>query len=163
MHDDDADQLFELALDLPPGERERLLQQVAAERPALAARLRGWLADPAANRDFACRTEPDPTLDTLHHVALQVEDIPRAVAFYRTTFGCTVEYEDASWAMLRFGNARLALVLPGQHPPHVAIVRADARSFGRLTGHRDGTRSIYIVDPWGNSIEVLDASSLPGG
>lgn len=57
--------------------------------------------------------------------------------------------------MLRFGNVNLALVLHGQHPPHIAIERADAQVYGALTKHRDGTASVYVYDPFGNVIEVL--------
>jgi catechol 2,3-dioxygenase-like lactoylglutathione lyase family enzyme len=95
------------------------------------------------------------TLDTLHHVAVQVTDIAAAVAWYRARFNCEVAYQDDTWALLRFANASLALVVPGQHPPHVAIVRDDAAAFGPLKPHRDGTASIYLPDPDGNQVEVL--------
>ncbi|MCA8953355.1 MAG: VOC family protein [Planctomycetes bacterium] len=97
----------------------------------------------------------------MHHVAVQVEDVARAVEWYRSVFACEVEYQDATWAMLAFANLRVALVVPAQHPPHLSLVRADAAKFGPLTGHRDGTRSVYVVDPWGNSIEIMDRDSLP--
>lgn len=100
-------------------------------------------------------------LDDLHHVAVQVPDIAAAVSWYEDKFRCAVDYQDATWAMLRFANTRLALVLPDQHPPHFAVTRADAESFGTLTGHRDGSRSIYVEDPSGNAVEVIETESLP--
>jgi len=100
------------------------------------------------------------SLDTLDHVALLVKDVAAAVAWYTRTFRCRVIYQDGTWAMLAFRNARLALMAPGRHPPHVAIPREDAARFGPLEAHRDGIRSIYLTDGDGNSIEVLDASSL---
>ncbi len=67
-------------------------------------------------------------------------------------------YADASWALLKFENIALALVLPDQHPPHVAVERENAEAYGTLTPHRDGTASVYIRDPWGNAVEIMKAS-----
>ena len=98
--------------------------------------------------------------DRLHHVAVTVDDIARAVSWYRQRFGCGISYQDETWALLDFDNFKLALVLPQQHPPHLAVCRPDAESFGALHEHRDGTRSTYTRDPWGNCIEVLDSASV---
>lgn len=102
------------------------------------------------------------TLDSLHHVAIAVNDIAEAVRWYQETFRCEVTYQDATWAMLRFANCSLALVTPGQHPPHIgfSMPTATAESYGQLKAHRDGTRSIYIADPSGNPVELMDAGSL---
>ncbi|MGB5398545.1 MAG: VOC family protein, partial [Gammaproteobacteria bacterium] len=81
--------------------------------------------------------------DTIHHVAIQVSDIQRAVDWYTEKFKVKVTYQDETWAMLQFNNISLALVLPEQHPPHIAIESPDAEAFGALTKHRDGTRSVY--------------------
>ncbi len=94
----------------------------------------------------------------LHHVALAVCDIPAAVTWYADRFDVLVEYQDASWAMLRLDNLNLALVLPEEHPPHIAVEREDAGAFGKLQKHRDGTSSVYVEDPWGNTIEFLKCS-----
>lgn len=58
----------------------------------------------------------------------------------------------------RFLN--LALVMPGQHPPHIGLARPDARNFGTLTTHRDGSASVYVLDPSGNTLEILDPFTL---
>jgi extradiol dioxygenase family protein len=93
-------------------------------------------------------------LDTLDHVAVAVSDIGTAVDWYQKTFRCEVSYQDNTWALLDFENVKLALVMPDQHPPHIAVLRNDAESFGELTIHRDGTRSCYIKDPYGNAVEI---------
>lgn len=93
----------------------------------------------------------------LHHVAIVVSDIARAVAWYRDSLAPEVVYQDESWAMLRFTNIDLALVLPGKHPPHLAVERADASAYGPLTLHRDGSESVYVKDPFGNVIEVMQS------
>ncbi|MBX3684841.1 MAG: VOC family protein [Rhodocyclaceae bacterium] len=99
-------------------------------------------------------------MDAIHHIALPTRDVSVAVAWYRERFDCLVEYQDESWALLRFANVSLALVLPGQHPPHIGFAHADAARFGPLRTHRDGSRSTYIADPGGNAVEILDQSSL---
>jgi catechol 2,3-dioxygenase-like lactoylglutathione lyase family enzyme len=100
------------------------------------------------------------TLDSLHHVAISVDDIARAVDWYTRTFRCEVEYQDPTWALLRFANLSVALVIPHEHPPHLAFSSPQAEQFGQLRPHRDGTRSVYIADPAGNAVEILDEASL---
>ena len=94
-------------------------------------------------------------LDEMHHTAIQVQNIAKAVFWYTKHFKCKIEYQDSSWAMLRFSNTSLALVLPDQHPYHVAIVQQDISSHGSISLHRDGTSSVYIKDVDGNNVEML--------
>lgn len=98
-------------------------------------------------------------LQTLHHVAIEVTDIERAIEWYTSRFACEVQYRDATWALLKFANIHLALVTPGQHPPHIALSDEHATDYGALTLHRDGTRSIYIEDSEGNAVEVMQSQS----
>jgi catechol 2,3-dioxygenase-like lactoylglutathione lyase family enzyme len=97
----------------------------------------------------------DLPLDSIHHVAVPVLDVKGAVEWYTKTFHCRVSYQDETWAMLEFANMRLALVVPQQHPGHIAFVHPDAEKFGTLKPHRDGTRSVYIKDSAGNHVEIL--------
>jgi catechol-2,3-dioxygenase len=94
-------------------------------------------------------------LDAIDHIAIQVENIAVAAAWYSSRFRCRISYQDETWAMLEFENVRLALVIPAQHPPHLALVSARAADFGPLKVHRDGTQSTYVQDPAGNAVEVL--------
>lgn len=96
-------------------------------------------------------------MDRIHHIAISVTDLAAAVTWYTATFRCTVAYQDATWALLDFDNLQLALVIPEQHPPHIAFTSPDAGKFGALSTHRDGTRSIYVKDPAGNSVEIMAA------
>lgn len=101
-------------------------------------------------------------MDRLHHIAISVPDIEKALDWYRERMDVEIAYVDESWALLRFENIALALVLPDQHPPHIAVERPDADTYGPLTPHRDGTASVYIEDPWGNSVEILKTdAALP--
>ncbi len=98
----------------------------------------------------------------LDHVAIQTTDIAESVQFYKTKFGAEVLYQDSSWAFLRLGQGKLALVRPEQHPMHVALrvtlpeLEAMATAHGQpIKTHRDGTRGIYMTDPTGNHIELI--------
>lgn len=97
----------------------------------------------------------DKKLDALHHVAIQVEDIARALKWYSENFNTETVYLDETWAMLRFENIYLALVIPEQHPPHIAIEHEGAETYGPLVKHRDGTESVYINDSEGNQLEMM--------
>lgn len=101
----------------------------------------------------------DP-LDVVHHIAISVDDIAKAVEFYMSSFRCEVAYRDETWAFLKFANLHVALVLPDQHPPHVAFVSDKATIHPALKAHRDGTRSVYISDTAGNAVELMDPTSL---
>ena len=98
-------------------------------------------------------------LDVVDHVAVPVQDVSEAVSWYVREFRCEIIYQDKTWAFLRFRNTNLALVVPGQHPPHVAFLRPDAERFGPLTTHQDGTRSCYAKDPCGNAVEVMASAT----
>lgn len=97
----------------------------------------------------------EPALDTIHHVAIEVTDIATAVHWYQQLLQCEVAYQDATWALLRFANLTMALVLPGSHPAHVAITCHQPEKYGEVKLHRDGTSSVYIEDPFGNFVEML--------
>ena len=100
-------------------------------------------------------------LDVIDHVAIPVTDVAAAIEWYTNTFRCEVSYRDDTWALLKFDNIRLALVIPSQHPAHIGFVSGEAEKFGALKLHRDGTRSCYVGDPAGNSVEILAADSMP--
>jgi catechol 2,3-dioxygenase-like lactoylglutathione lyase family enzyme len=100
-------------------------------------------------------TAKSEQLQAIDHIAISVGSIPEAVAWYTEKFSCQVAYQDDTWAMLCFGNIRLALISGGPHPPHIGLMRPDAEQFGELRPHRDGTRSVYLQDPFGNWVEIL--------
>ena len=92
------------------------------------------------------------------HVAINVADIGRSVAWYKEKLGAEVLYQDATWAFLQTGGTKLALTLPGQHPAHLAFDIGGAPSEEFLKGakvHRDGSISKYVTDPDGNAIEWI--------
>ena len=98
----------------------------------------------------------------LDHVAVQTRDVAGTARFYVEQFGAVVLYQDSTWALLRVGQGKVALVSPAQHPAHVALrvsaeelAAAAAKAGQPITAHRDGTQGIYIHDPAGNVVELL--------
>lgn len=97
------------------------------------------------------------------HVAQEVPDIAEAVEWQmRTIPGTVVLYQDPTWAMVDSRGARLAFVLPGEHPSHLAY-RVDTDSLDALSAehgvpiatHRDATRSIYLRGPGSLQTEII--------
>ena len=103
------------------------------------------------------------TLDTLHHIAIEVKDIATAIAWYTQHLHCTVSYQDDSWGLLKFANISVAFVLPGSHPPHIGISTEHPEHYGTPKDHRDGTASVYIPDPFGNWVEMIKLASSERG
>ena len=95
-------------------------------------------------------------LEAIHHVAIPVRNISRAVQWYSQRFKCEVEYQDKTWALLNFRNIKLAMVMPEEHSPHLAFQSDEIEIYGRAKTHRDGTRSVYIKDSEDNSVELIE-------
>lgn len=101
------------------------------------------------------------------HVAIPTRNIAEGVEWYVGHFGAKVLYQDETWAFMQLGGTKLALVTPGQHPPHFAVSLTEdaladqARAAGKsIDVHRDGTKGIYVYDPSGNAVELI---SYPPG
>lgn len=94
-------------------------------------------------------------MDKIDHVALQVANIRASIEWYTKAFDCQVLYEDQSWALLGFENMKIALVIPSQHPAHLAVIDEHPEKYGIPKKHRDGTESVYVTDPDGNQLERI--------
>lgn len=99
---------------------------------------------------------------TFDHVAVPSNDIAASVDWYVKNLGASILYQDKSWAFMKVGDVKLALVSPQQHPPHVAVkvdedalAQAAKRANIPIDSHRDGTKGIYIHDPFGNAVELI--------
>ena len=91
-------------------------------------------------------------MEKIDHVAIAVTNIKHAVKWYTENRKCKVNYQDNSWAELQFSNIKLALVLPHEHPAHIAFIENTIKNG---TKHRDGSESIYDHDTFGNIIEKI--------
>lgn len=98
------------------------------------------------------------------HIAYAVPDIAAAVEDWRRRRfpEFSILRQDATWAMIQVAGLRIAFVLPGDHPSHVAF-RVDAEELERLAStygqeirpHRDGSRSFYVPAPGGVAVEFI--------
>jgi len=111
----------------------------------------------------------------LRHLALNVADVDRAVAFYSRVFGMRVVWQpDSDNAYLSSGCDNLALHKNTHEGAgaldHLGFIMASiadvegAWSWVQneqipiahpLKHHRDGSVSFYIMDPDGNTIQIL--------
>ncbi|MFL2982791.1 MAG: VOC family protein [Candidatus Neomarinimicrobiota bacterium] len=99
------------------------------------------------------------SLTFIYYIAIESNNITKSVDWYRKKFNCKIKFQDNSWALLVFKNISLALVLPGQHPLHFAIVDEDISKLDESKVHRDGIRYIYDKNPDSNIIERIDRPS----
>ena len=103
----------------------------------------------------------------LHHVAIRVKDMDRAVSYYMS-LGFNCEWESDDWSYFEEG---IALLGPGydRADPHVAFylqthdelkakwkeLMDQGYSCCRPYKHRDGSVSFYTRDPEGNQLEFI--------
>ena len=88
----------------------------------------------------------------IDHIAIQVESPSEAAKWYSKNFDCEILYSDETWSIIQFENIKLAFVIKTQHPAHFAFECKDLEG-GKE--HRDGSRSVYKKDPWGNIYELI--------
>ena len=109
-----------------------------------------------------------PRLVGINHVALQVDDVERALAFWRTVFGeVEVEHEPGA-AFIDLGDQFVALM--GPHAP----VNDRERHFGLVVDDKEATRRALETagaeilpgrrldahDPFGNRIQVVQYDEI---
>ena len=121
----------------------------------------------------------DPLLLGLRHVALNVRDVRKSLAFYSTVLGLKLEWmPDEENAYLTSGSDNLALhqLPPGSEPGpiqtvhHIGFVvrlpedvdrwadrihRQGITLAAQPKTHRDGARSFYFHDPDGLLIQLI--------
>ena len=98
-------------------------------------------------------------LTSVDHIAVESKNIANSVKWYQDQFECKVKHQDETWALLKFANISLALVTPGDHPPHIAVVDKKIINDPKSKAHRDGIHFIYEKDPDSNFIEIIDRPS----
>ncbi len=98
-------------------------------------------------------------MNKIDHIAIQVTNLVESVEWYVKNFDSKILYSDDTWAMLLIGDTKVALTLPEQHPPHIAIEVSDLSEFpcnnSEIKEHRDGSKYLYVNDPSGNIIEYI--------
>ncbi len=119
-------------------------------------------------------------MSRLGHVAVRVQDMDRAKAFYQA-LGLRLTWDANDWAYLQSpaNGDGIALLSPAYTAagPHFAFhydersevdgvhdrLEAEGHSVGPVHDHRDGTASFYMKDPDGNWLELLyePAAGIP--
>ncbi|MGA7178629.1 MAG: hypothetical protein WBX11_03440 [Thiobacillaceae bacterium] len=99
-------------------------------------------------------------MNRIRHIALQVNDIPLAVAWYQREFNCRVHSQNATCAQITVENLSLTLVGPGQHSKQIGPLGADANRSAVLRPPGDGTASVHFRAPWDSAQQILDRSTL---
>ena len=94
-------------------------------------------------------------LDSIDHIAIQVEDVDKSLNWYLKKFKCKKIYSDNTWAFIEFNNIKLALVTEEQHPTHFAVINNKINLDKNSAKHRDGSISKYIKDIDDNHIELI--------
>ncbi len=124
-----------------------------------------------------------PSLLGLHHVALNVRDLPVMKRFYVEVMGFRIEWEpDGDNVYLTSGSDNLALHRAASAPSggdqrgfealdHLGLIvsaLADVDAWAayleergvaieaRPRTHRDGARSLYLRDPESNRLQIID-------
>ncbi len=101
-----------------------------------------------------------PHLVGINHVALEVGDLERAVAFYRELFELRGVEREPGMAFLDMGDQFLALSqIPGEGR-HFGLV-VDDKSATKAALEAQGVEPLPgprldFLDPWGNRIQVVD-------
>ena len=99
----------------------------------------------------------------INHVALEVGDLDAALAFYGRLFDFQLRGRVPGMAFIDLGDQFLALSAPRGQPPdeerHFGLVVDDKEAVRRaletLGAQIVPTRGLRFVDPWGNSVEVV--------
>ncbi len=103
-----------------------------------------------------------------NHVALEVENIEEALAFYGRLFDFKLRSQDASSAFIDLGDQFIALQKGRSQPSD------DGRHFGLVVDDKDAVRKalagagiktlpgpfLDFRDPWGNRIEIVGYDNI---
>ena len=110
-------------------------------------------------------------MSELGEVVVYVDDMDRAVAFYRDVLGLATTYESPYWTTFDSGPCTLALHAGGVIPPNPTFVVADADGeharlaasgieVGEIREPAPGLRVFDIRDSEGNRLSIESRQSL---
>jgi len=106
---------------------------------------------------------PRPRLVGINHVALEVGDVDRALAFYGEVFPLTLRGRAAGAAFVDLGDQFVALMGGRSQPPdgarHIGFVVDDKEATRRALEAAGAEilpgRGLDFLDPWGNHVQVV--------
>ncbi len=109
-----------------------------------------------------------PRLVGMNHIALEVGDIPEALAFWEAIFDFELRGKSDTAAFIDMGDQFIALMKADtphrDDPRHVGLV-VDDRSRVRALASAAGAevlegRFLDFYDPWGNLIQVVEYQDI---
>ena len=109
-----------------------------------------------------------PRVVGINHVALEVEDIEEALAFYGAVFELSLRGRSDNMAFIDIGDQFIALSTGRSQPPdrdrHFGLV-VDDREATRRALERAGVealpgRGLDFRDPWGNHVQVVQYDEI---
>ena len=157
---------FEYAMDITDEQRAAMLADLQRTDPDMARRLRDALANQVKNPDFLCQTvrpAADANApDRVRHLTMRVAELDPAVQWYTRTFRCGLLLQEGNRAVLAFDGGFEVHLVAGEDAdaPRMTVMRADVAAMGASRRRANGVRGLHIVDPWGNSIEVVDGPAI---
>jgi lactoylglutathione lyase len=109
-----------------------------------------------------------PRLVGINHVALEVDDIDRALEFYGRLFDLRLRGRSRGMAFVDIGDQFVALMQGRSHPPD------NARHFGLVVDDKEAARRaleeagveilpgrrLDFLDPFGNRVEIVQYDQI---
>jgi catechol 2,3-dioxygenase-like lactoylglutathione lyase family enzyme len=106
----------------------------------------------------------------LNHIALEVDDVDEAIAFYGRLFDFRLRGRAGpDMAFVDAGDQFIALSAPRRQPPdrdrHIGVVVTDKAAVRAALEEEEGVevlpgRRLDFLDPWGNRIEVVQYDQI---
>jgi len=109
-----------------------------------------------------------PRLVGINHVALEVDDIDRALEFYGRLFDLRLRGRSAGMAFVDIGDQFVALMPGRSQPPdrsrHFGLV-VDDKAAARRALEEAGVevpsgRRLHFLDPFGNHVEIVQYDEI---
>jgi lactoylglutathione lyase len=106
-----------------------------------------------------------PRLVGVNHIALEVDDVDEALAFYGRVFDFTLRGRSPGMAFIDMGDQFIALSAGRSQPPdrhrHFGLVVDDKNAaLDRLRAEGVDVRGNDFVDPWGNRVQVVEYGDI---
>jgi catechol-2,3-dioxygenase len=93
----------------------------------------------------------------IDHIALVVDEPKLAAKWYEFNFNAEILYLMRHGPSLSLRTLKWLLSKKAMHPVHFAFEVDNFDDIeGKVKTHRDGSRSVYKSDPWGNIYELIN-------
>jgi lactoylglutathione lyase len=106
-----------------------------------------------------------PRLVGVNHIALEVDDVDEALAFYGRVFDFTLRGRSPGMAFIDMGDQFIALSAgrsqsPDRHRHFGLVVDDKNAALDRLRAEGVDVRGNDFVDPWGNRVQVVEYGDI---